>query len=47
MKKISMIVPCYNEEGKVKLFFEDAIKTYRDNKNYKIELIFIDDGSKD
>lgn len=47
MKKISMIVPCYNEEGNVKLFFEDAIKTYKDNKNYKIELIFIDDGSKD
>lgn len=47
MKKISMIVPCYNEEGNVKLFYEDAIKTYKDNKNYKIELIFIDDGSKD
>ena len=47
MKKISMIIPCYNEEGNVKLFFEDAIKTYKDNKNYKIELIFIDDGSKD
>ena len=47
MKKISMIVPCYNEEGNVKLFFEDAIKTYKDSKKYKIELIFIDDGSKD
>ena len=50
MKKISMIVPCYNEEGNVKLFYEDVLKTYKDNKNnkkYKIELIFIDDGSKD
>lgn len=47
MKKISMIVPCYNEEGNVQLFFEDAIKTYKDSKKYKIELIFIDDGSKD
>lgn len=47
MKKISMIIPCYNEEGNVKLFFEDAIKTYRDSKKYKLELIFIDDGSKD
>ena len=26
MKKISMVVPCYNEEGNVKLFFEDVIK---------------------
>lgn len=47
MKKISMIVPCYNEEGNVKLFFKDAIKTYKDSKQYKIELIFIDDGSSD
>ncbi|MBQ6546669.1 MAG: glycosyltransferase family 2 protein [Bacilli bacterium] len=47
MKKISMIVPCYNEEGNVKLFFEDAIKTYKNNKKYEIELIFIDDGSYD
>lgn len=47
MKKISMIVPCYNEEGNVELFFEDVVKTYKNSKNYKIELIFIDDGSTD
>lgn len=47
MKKISMIVPCYNEEGNVKLFYEDVKKTYGDSNNYKIELIFIDDGSSD
>ena len=29
MKKISMVVPCYNEEGNVKLFFEDVLNTYR------------------
>ena len=47
MKKISMVVPCYNEEGNVKLFFEDAVKTYKDNTKYEIELIFVDDGSTD
>ena len=47
MKKISMIVPCYNEEGNVKLFYEDVKETYGDSNNYKIELIFIDDGSSD
>ena len=47
MKKISMIVPCFNEEGNVKLFYEDVVKTYKGNKKYKIELIFVDDGSKD
>ena len=47
MRKISMIVPCYNEEGNVKLFFEDVKKTYEGSDKYKIELIFIDDGSTD
>ena len=47
MKKISMIVPCYNEEGNIKLFFEDVKNTYKNSKKYQIELIFIDDGSKD
>ena len=27
MKKISIIVPCYNEEGNIKLFY-DEIKNY-------------------
>ena len=47
MKKISMVVPCYNEEGNVKLFFEDAINTYKGSRKYKLELIFVDDGSSD
>ena len=47
MKKISMIIPCFNEEGNVKLFYEDVKKTYKNSKKYKIELIFVDDGSKD
>lgn len=47
MKKISMVIPCFNEEGNVKLFYEDALNTYKDSKDYEIELIFIDDGSKD
>ena len=47
MKKISMVVPCYNEEGNVKLFLEDVLNTYKDSKKYKIELIFVNDGSSD
>ena len=47
MKKISMIVPCFNEEGNVKLFYDEVKKTYKGSKKYEIELIFIDDGSKD
>lgn len=47
MKKISMIVPCYNEEENVKLFYQDVLNTYQNSNKYKIELIFIDDGSND
>ncbi len=46
MKKVSMIIPCYNEEDNVELFYKEAIKTYKE-QNYKLELVFIDDGSKD
>ena len=44
--KLTFVVPCYNEEKNIKLFFEDLKKSFIKNK-YKIEIIFINDGSKD
>lgn len=46
MKKISIIVPCYNEEGNIKKFYDEANEAFKKLK-YKIEYIFINDGSKD
>ena len=46
VKKISVIVPCYNEEGNIKLFY-DEIKNVINDMDVKLELIFVDDGSKD
>lgn len=46
MKKISVIVPCYNEEENIPLFYKAIKEAYKD-QNYKLELIFIDDGSSD
>ncbi|MDR0320487.1 MAG: glycosyltransferase family 2 protein [Treponema sp.] len=43
---LSIIVPCYNEEKAVSVFFDDVIKTGASLK-VPFELIFIDDGSKD
>ncbi len=43
-KSISLIIPCYNEEENVKLFYEETIKVLKD---YNIEFVFINDGSKD
>lgn len=48
-KTLSVIVPCYNEEESVPLFYEEMGK-YEDffhNKDIEIEYIFVNDGSKD
>ena len=44
--KLTFVVPCYNEEKNIRLFYEDVVKNFKDAK-YDIELIFINDGSKD
>ena len=46
MKKISILVPCYNEEQVLPLFIE-AITTLIDNKQYHWEVLLVDDGSTD
>lgn len=43
--KLSLVIPCYNEEKKIEPFMECCIETFGNNKN--IEYIFINDGSKD
>ena len=46
MEKISIVVPCYNEEESIPLFYEAIIKEFK-NIEADLEIIFIDDGSKD
>lgn len=46
MQTISIIVPCYNEEKNVGLFFSKVSEVIKE-KDYYFELIFINDGSKD
>ena len=46
MMKLSLIVPCYNEEDNILPFYNEVSKTFKDQK-IKVELIFINDGSKD
>jgi len=45
MKKIVIIVPCYNEEEVLHILYTEALK-YLDS-NYNFNLVFIDDGSSD
>lgn len=45
MKKVSIIVPCFNEEENIYPFFELCLNTLSNNFIY--EFIFVNDGSKD
>lgn len=47
MKKISLVVPCYNEQEVIKLFYDEIQKIKKDFKNVSFEIIFVNDGSKD
>lgn len=47
MEKLTLIVPCYNEEEVLPFFYEEFQKVAAKLKNYRTEAIFIDDGSKD
>lgn len=49
MSLLSIIVPCYNEEENVELFYTELLKqeSYFQEKNIDIEILYIDDGSKD
>ncbi len=45
--KISIVVPCYNEEESLPYFYDEALKQINKMDYVDFELIFIDDGSKD
>ena len=47
MDKISVIVPCYNEEESLPLFYKEINKAIKKMSNVSFELIFVDDGSSD
>ena len=47
MKKISVIVSCYNEEESLPLFYKEMSNVMESMSNYDFELIFVNDGSKD
>ena len=46
-KRISLIVPCYNEQEALPLFYEAASRQMAALPGYDFELLFVDDGSRD
>ena len=49
MKLLSVIVPCYNEEENIRDFYDELFKNalFFKEKEIEVELLYIDDGSKD
>jgi len=47
MKKISIIVPFYNEEKSINSFFDELSKYLNSPNKYSFEVICVNDGSKD
>ena len=48
MSLISVVIPCFNEDESIKLFYNEfVIRTASLRQKNKFELIFVDDGSKD
>ena len=45
--KISLIIPCYNEEESLLPFYTELNGVSKEMSSYEFEILFIDDGSKD
>lgn len=46
-KKLSVVVPCYNEEAALNLFYKEIVKISKKMNYLNFEFIFVDDGSQD
>ena len=48
MKKlISVIVPCYNEQEVLNMFYDEITRVAGEMTGYDFEFIFVNDGSRD
>ena len=47
MKKITIIIPAYNEEESLPFLYERLEKLINSIDNYEFEILFVNDGSKD
>ncbi len=47
MSLISVVVPCYNEQEALEIFYNETCKVLDKMQNITAEFVFVDDGSKD
>ena len=48
-RRISILVPCYNEQDSLPLFYDELNRIMTDERlsGYEWEMLFVNDGSKD
>lgn len=46
-EKISIIVPCYNEEESLPIFYKEITRVSKEMKEVDFEFLFVNDGSRD
>ena len=47
MKKISFMIPCYNEEASLPFLYDELCRLMSEMPNYSFEILFVNDGSTD
>lgn len=47
MEKISIVVPCYNEEESIPIFYEAVKDEAKHLEDIELEIIYVNDGSRD
>lgn len=47
MKTIDLVVPCYNEEDVLRIFYQETDKVVRQISGYSFRYLLVDDGSRD
>ncbi|QVK17399.1 glycosyltransferase family 2 protein [Mycoplasmatota bacterium] len=46
-EKITLVVPCYNEEKMIPIFYQEITRYMHEFTNYDYEILLVNDGSKD
>ena len=47
MKKVSILIPCYNQEASLPLLYDQLLILFEELPQYEWEMLFINDGSRD
>lgn len=47
MKRVNIVVPCYNEAANLTYFYNEINKEFANLPNYDFKILFVNDGSKD